>query len=81
MSNTDLNVEHNAAIESHRNGGEHGIDFTNFPIKTLIGHSHPPGIVNALSASDLAITRSLRQRSSWLLENGVLRRFWLSDYP
>jgi RHS repeat-associated protein len=61
-------------------GGAHGIDFENFPLKTLIGHSHPPGIKEAISGQDLELTLLLGQRSSWLLENGRLQRFWLKQY-
>ena len=62
-------------------GGREGINFEGFPLKTLIGHSHPPGVQNALSAADIALTHDLGQRSGWLLEDGRLQRFWVSDYP
>lgn len=53
-------------------GGRGGIDFTNFPLRRILGHSHPLGYPTP-SAADFHLLESLGQRSSWLLEEGLIR--------
>jgi hypothetical protein len=53
-------------------GGTGGIDFTNFPLRRLLGHSHPIGYPLP-SGDDFLMLQSVGQRSSWIYEEGLLR--------
>ena len=53
-------------------GGSGGIEFSNFPIKRILGHSHPIGF-STPSRADFMLLQSLGQRSSWIYENTLMR--------
>lgn len=53
-------------------GGSEGIDFTEFPLQRILGHSHPLGFPTP-SAADFGLLEALGQRSSWLLEGNLIR--------
>lgn len=53
-------------------GGREGIDFTNFEMRRLLAHSHPLGYATP-SDADFQMLEALGQRSSWILENGLIR--------
>ena len=56
----------------HASRGHAGIDFTNFALRRLLGHSHPIGYPLP-SGDDFLKLQSMGQRSSWIYEQGLLR--------
>jgi hypothetical protein len=60
-------------------GGSEGIDLANFPLRRILGHSHPLTFPTP-SAADFGLLEALGQRSSWILE-GTLIRFGVRPVP
>ena len=68
-------------------GGPTGISFDPSKVRRVLGHVHPPKAilppnvqpVPGPSPGDLNALSVLRQRSSWLVDNGEFYRFWVPE--
>ena len=59
-------------------GGPTGINLSGLPVRNIIGHTHPYHLApTGPSAFDFAALRQLGQSASYLLEHGVLHKFWV----
>lgn len=57
-------------------GGRGGINFASGQVKRLFGHTHPYHLPSTgPSAADFQALHSLGQRSSYVLEHGIITRF------
>ena len=57
-------------------GGPGGIEFPQGGVSRVIAHTHPPGVGGPPSSEDFAMLAGYNQKSSWLISEGYVTKFW-----